>query len=57
VGENVGYARDQNYFLLESWYSTDMIPGSAKNVHICIVRQWFVAVMWGSDEVLGSFFF
>ena len=29
----------KNRFLLESWYSTDMIPGSAKNVHMCTVPQ------------------
>jgi len=47
VGENVGFARDQNHFLLESWYSTDMIHGNAKNVHMCIVLQRFGPVMWG----------
>jgi hypothetical protein len=39
VGGNIEYARDQNGFVLEIWYSTDMIPGSAKNVHMCIVPQ------------------
>jgi len=39
VGGNVGFAQDQNNFLLESWYSTDMIPANAKNVHVCIVLQ------------------
>jgi hypothetical protein len=35
VGENVGrYAKDQNRFLLESWYPTDMIPGSER-VYTC----------------------
>ena len=37
VGENVGFTQDQNHFLFKSWYSIDMIPGSAKNVHMCIV--------------------
>jgi hypothetical protein len=33
LGENIGYACDPNCFLLENWYSRDMIPGNAKNVH------------------------
>jgi hypothetical protein len=39
VGENVGFAKDLNRFLLESWYPNDMIPGSVKNVHMCLVPQ------------------
>jgi len=37
VGENVGSAREQNHFLLESWYFIDTFPGSARNVCMYIV--------------------
>jgi len=53
-GENVGCAQDQNHFLLESWYSTDMIPGSVKNVHMYIVPQLFGPIMWQSVCVWGG---
>jgi len=56
VGGNVGCVRDQKHFLLESWYLIDMIPGSAKNVHMCIVLQWFVPVMWGWGKGGGELF-
>ena len=55
VGKNVGCARDQDSFLLESCCSIDMISGSAKNVHTYIVLHRFVPVMWG--ERGGCFFY
>ena len=55
VGENVGCARDQNHFLLESWYFIDMIPGSEKNVYWCIDLQWFVPLTWGCRKGFWKF--
>jgi hypothetical protein len=37
LGENVRCEQDQTSFLLESWYSTDMMPRDAKNVHMYLV--------------------
>jgi len=55
VGENVGLTQDKNHFLFESWYSIDMIPGSAKNVHMCIVLQCSVPVIWGWGKTCWKF--
>jgi len=39
-------AQDQKSFQLEISNSTDMIPGSAQNIHMCRVPQRFGRVMW-----------
>jgi hypothetical protein len=54
VVENVGSGGDQNDFLWECWYSTDMIPGITKDVLMYIVPQRFGPVVWGG-RVFGSF--
>ena len=55
-GRIVGCAEDQKSFQLEISNSTDMIPGSAQNIHMYRVPQCFGRVMWGKG-VVGSFFY
>jgi hypothetical protein len=50
VGENVGFARDQNRFLLEIWNSTEMIPAIAKNIYMCTAILWFGPVLGGGRD-------
>jgi len=49
LGEMFDVLKIKKHFLLENWYSTDMIPGCAKNEKIYIVPQRFGIVIWGNE--------